>query len=347
MRNLWKSLVKANFQWYIFAMSEDYTEEDSVVSFMEFGAIDTKNSKRDIWGFKTHQKAYDWFMLSRYANDMVAYRKMIRFIEKGDTESALKLYGEEIHHPDDASLNISKLLALEVVGRRTSAEPSFIELGSTIFGHIEGMELVQSVLRSKNIGDIGTDLAAVEWHGIDISDFLNEIAVQLHEQKYKVHVYLERKDAPSGTSLFFAKGVTLLYAFNTVSDFIELINKSDIALFDYSFSMSDIQKTTIGTGKSVTYLNYEEFMKALEGTGKKLTVRKGKTKYNPENKRLWVECIVANEADTAAFIDLDTKVRIGLKEALPTSEAADYFTQQATEGMFEWMPVEDFVKQAI
>jgi hypothetical protein len=52
------------------------------LSFLESGKVDLKNCKKTVYNFKLHQKAYDWFMLARYANDILVTQK--------NTETAYK-----------------------------------------------------------------------------------------------------------------------------------------------------------------------------------------------------------------------------------------------------------------
>ncbi len=323
----------------------DDAKNAGVFSFLEFGAIDAQGSRKEIWGFKTHQRAYDWFMLGRYANDMVAYKKMLRLLEAKKPDEAFALSSCEVHHPDDGSLNISKVLGLEVMQQALGARaPSFIELGSTIFGHIEGMEFAAALCRSSGI-DLHVDLRKVRWFGVDISELLNEIGVQLHAGTHDVQAFLEREEAPAETDVFFAKGVTLLYAFTDAADFAAFIGRSRIALFDYSFSLGAPQQTTIGTGKAVTYLPYDACVREFGRSGKRLFVRAGKTRYIPETNRLWIEGIVACEDDGRAFIARDTSVRSHLAEAIPQSADARRFLQSDTADMLTWMPIEEFLER--
>ncbi len=52
-------------------------EKETAISYVEFGSIDLLLGKKNVWDFRLHDKAYDWLMLSRYANDLVTYTKNV------------------------------------------------------------------------------------------------------------------------------------------------------------------------------------------------------------------------------------------------------------------------------
>lgn len=48
--------------------------EMDAVSYLEFGSINIKEGTKKIWGYWHDQEAYDLYMFSRYARDLIAFR---------------------------------------------------------------------------------------------------------------------------------------------------------------------------------------------------------------------------------------------------------------------------------
>ncbi|WP_421159601.1 hypothetical protein AAGU50_00835 [Aeromonas dhakensis] len=226
-------------------------------SYLEFGSIDPATGKRCIYDYKDHDKAYEWLMHARYSNDIYAYKKMLKELSHADHERMLNIYQNEIHHHDDFIVNNNKLLALEVAGN------SFFELGQTLFGCIDAMSFIQK-FNFKYLGITSPCiLGDVLWQGVDISEFFNFTALQLHND-YHVSVVNELNIIQPDQDVFFAKGITLLYAVRSADELFNLTRRKKISIFDYSFSMSDDISTQIGTGKNVKYLSKREFLSFYE-----------------------------------------------------------------------------------
>ena len=155
------------------------TSDQASLSYLEFGAIDLARGTKAVWDFRTNQKAYDWLMLARYANDMAAYLDMIEAVEAGRVLDALETYRREVHHHDDFSVNLGKLLAVTVCSRKNS-HPVFFELGQTLFGCIEGMECCRTMATALKIHNSFPDLKDIIWYGVDISRLFNRFAVRMH-----------------------------------------------------------------------------------------------------------------------------------------------------------------------
>ena len=238
-------------------------------SYLEFGSIDPVTGKRCIYDYKDHDKAYEWLMHARYSNDIYAYQKMLKELSQADHERIVNVYQNDIHHHDDLIVNNNKLLALEITGS------SFFELGQTLFGCIDAMLFTQAF----NFKYLGISspciLGDVFWQGVDISEFFNCTALQLHKD-YHVSAVSELNIIQAEQDVFFAKGITLLYAVRSADDLLNLTRRKKISIFDYSFSMCDDVSTQIGTGKNVKYLSKREFLSFYEmvkSEGKDIWVR--------------------------------------------------------------------------
>ena len=225
---------------------------------------------------------------------------------------------------------------------RSSGDLSFFELGQTIFGCIEGMEFYQKFLKYMNINTPFLNLKKLNWYGVDISQFFNKLSTLMH-QKYKIFtsdkmtVIKEKKD------VFFAKGVTLLYAIRSAQDLLDILEKSRISIFDYSFSMGKIQDEAIGTGKMVRYFDFMSFYNKYAKGRKRMYVRKNKSSYSSRTKRIFVDCVYGEEKLCNTFIDLDTEIRFKLALKLTANSAVVNLLDCKKDEKTEWIPIKEFI----
>ena len=82
-------------------------------SFLEFGSIDLKSGKKEVYDFKLQQTAYDWFMLGRYSQDLLVYSSLIEGL-KQKSQISLEPYFKKIHHKEDLHLNFLKFVSMEI-----------------------------------------------------------------------------------------------------------------------------------------------------------------------------------------------------------------------------------------
>ena len=324
------------------------TGESKTISYLEFGSIDLSSNRKDVWDFRLHEKAYDWLMCARYANDMVTYIDMKEKIDKLSVPELARLYRAGVHHRGDISVNIGKLNAIAV--SKNTAEKnknlSFYELGQTLFGCIEGMEFCLEFLKQTGVGFPSLDLKKVDWYGVDISHLFNRLAVILHQQ-YTIKTTDNMSRLPSLLNVFFAKGVTMLYAVRNIDQLLDILNKADLGVFDYSFSMKGEQETTIGTGKHVKYLDFNSFYRKCSRSDKKIYVRQNKSRYDTATNRVFLDCVCGEEKLCRDFTSLDTKVRKGLVSKISREKGESLLPDlldMAPGEKLEWVEVEEFVK---
>ena len=279
-------------------MNTDSSKLNSIAfSYLEFGSIDPHLGKKTVYDFRTNAKAYDWLMHARYSNDLFSYHRMIRLLCDNEFNDIADIYANEIHHADDFVFNLNKLMALELVGS------SFFELGQTLFGCIDGMEFIRQLQLTLELPSTQVDLSRVNWFGYDISPFFNLMARLMHE-KYKVITTDVPSETPTGYDVFFAKGVTLLYAIRSGVELFDYIKHSEITVFDYSFSLGDKKDNYIGTGKCVRYLSKGEFVEVYQQileSGKDIWVR-GNSKADLDRGLFYIEGIVACDDLASRFI---------------------------------------------
>jgi len=232
-------------------------------TYLEFGKEEGK--KKFVYDKREDQEAYDFFMIARYLKDMIGYRT-------GNVK--------KIHHKEDLEDNIKKYSALSVC-KNFSRYLVYYEVGSTVMGVIDSLEYINKKFRKLKVKDI-------TFIGVDNSDMMNRLTLYTHKS-YKLKLY--NKIKISKCSLFFAKGVSLLYAFDDEKLFCDVLKISDIAIFDYTFSLKGNLKDFVGTGKAVTYLSLDKCKEYLKYKNKELFLKPSNRIKNTDNNKATFECV--------------------------------------------------------
>lgn len=317
-------------------------EQLRAVTYLEFGEINLERGTKAIWEFQLHQRAYDWLMLGRYANDMLAYMDMTKAINSTAAAKVFDIYNREVHHADDASTNLSKLIAV-AVGKSGARPPSFYELGQTLFGCIDGMGFCLELLRAKSIEFPDVDLKGVRWYGMDISHMFNRLAVMMHRD-FQITTVADPALVPDQVDVFFAKGISLLYVVRDTAHFFETVGKGRCAIFDYSLSFAGSEDTTIGSGKTVRYLPVREFMREYRSRDRVMFVNKANSRYVAETDRIWLDCVYGVDDVCTAYIQMHRRIYGELLEQFACVNEATRFLNGRKPPA--WVSFEEFVEES-
>jgi hypothetical protein len=257
-----------------------------VTTYLDFGM--TKNGKRTCYDYREGQNAYDLFMGARYLADMIAYRN-------GNPA--------HVYHPEDVRDQLRKYTALAVC-RRLGHRLTYYEVGSSVLGVIDALNYLDQKYRELDTRDI-------TWHGVDNSTFMNAMAKHTHEN-YDVH--LSESVTPIKCDLFFAKGVSLLYAIDTEDLFCAVLEQSRIAVFDYTFAVEGVLREPVGTGLPVTYLNFEKIKQRLSASDKTLrlapyTIRS----YHQTPDRVTCDCLYGEPEIVQHYLEQMEKKSAGFE----------------------------------
>lgn len=160
-----------------------------------------------------------------------------------------------------------------------------MELGSTLLGCIDAINYIQALLSHLSPEYTALNAHQILFQGIDISDLLNRAAIALHPTN-KIDCYLSFEEYTENANVTFAKGVSLLYALPTISDFIRFLRQSEISLFDYSLSIKESQQAILGTGKKVIYFDLNDVLNACQGLPGKLYIHTPSVKIDHESNRI-------------------------------------------------------------
>lgn len=315
-------------------MSDVYygTDKPEHLTYLEFGAIDLANSQKNIWGFHQHQQAYDWFMLARYANDIAVLSDLSENLDNMDAAALVDACTEQIHHHDMLNVHLRQLCAISTV------ENEFFELGQTLMGCIDGLEFLYALLDRFDIQYNAPKLDAVEWLGADISSLFNTLSKKMHPS-YSITTSLP-EDAPDQYDVFYARGVTLMYAMKSITDLMTWIDKSKFALFDCSFGLDASCSKVIPTGKKIYYPALQSFIEEHRKRGRTLFFAEEKGFHPSDSGLICVNCISGEEEACFTFLELEANLR----QQLENVHLSQAFVSLKPGGL-DWIPAEDFMRQ--
>lgn len=311
-------------------MKKTHDAQDDTFSFLEFGAISRAAGTKQVYDFRSDQDAYDWFMHARYSQDLVTYLEIMDLLDQEPIEAIIERLREKVHHANDFRLNLAKLAAVNA-----TREASFFEFGQTLFGCIDGMAFCKALLSKLTSEGGGRDLPSIAWTGYDTSEFFNRLAGLMH-QSYEVMTSSDFEKLEIDGGVAFAKGVTLLYAIDSLSDFNNWFGGAELTLFDYSFALGPSEITTIGTGKEVTHLSLDDFMKTYNPNIKPLFVR-GNSGVHYEKNRLFVEGVWGASEACGRYIELEKCYWNGLGDKALKLTDIDLVAQET------WTELSEFI----
>ena len=285
------------------------TKIEKTQTYLEFGSINKKNYKKNIWDRRVDQDAYDLFMVSRYAKEIVAYQECLTYLKLKRYKKVESIYSNDIHTQD--FLNSIITWSALTLFKKNNLKLNFFEIGFTLFGAIEAHQLVKQILKK------GPTVKQINYDGIEISNFIARLATLLHKN-YNTSYELSNKNIKKNIGIFFSKGVTLLYAINKVKEFFFYLDRSKIVIFDYNFSLSGKnQSGVLGTGKKVIYLDLNKVIVEAKKKSKALLVRKSDMFLDKKRKRMRCYCLWGDEYFLKLLLtDLSSNLKI-IKSQVP------------------------------
>ena len=288
------------------------------LTYLEFGSIDRTAGRKDVWDFRVHQQAYDFFMLARYTNDLMLCRRLGAAARGRRFGPALTQYAAGVH-ANDFPIVPARLAAGHTLARRVGERPvTLLELGSTLMGCIDQLETLQAIGARAGDRFSTVDLSRMRYRGVDISPLLNDVARALHPQHA---IRVSTRAASARADLFVAKGVTLLYAAPRVTDLVRWITGAEVALFDYSFALDRPQRRHLGTGKQVLFHALGEVVDRCTARGRAVLMRAGTCRYDPASGRLRGQCYCGEPRLLRRVIDEEWRLMGLLAEAVGSAGA--------------------------
>lgn len=247
--------------------AENYYGSNDIrlLSYLEFGSIDLEKSKKEIWGYYQHQKAYDYYMFSRYANDLFLFRDFYK-----EDKKDIYLLNEYILKSAHTKLMdyIFKYAGI-ITLINNKLKGGICESGSSLFGLIDEVIACDYVY---NAGNNINSINRLKYIGSDISDMMNRGAEAFHNNcnfSFSTADTINKLlDEVEKLALFYGLSVSLRYALRTTDDILKIAKKSELSIFNrISLSYKETIKSTVGTGKYVYIISLPEFVKIMKKNG--------------------------------------------------------------------------------
>lgn len=231
-------------------MSEitDYYGHKRGTTYLEiYSVFDDAPDRRTVHRQLRDQEAYDTWHLALYFKEVLAYREL------RDRGGGLGI--DEL--PRKEKNLLMYLLLSADRGRR-----SVVELGSSLFEMIDGLELCDRYFAERaGSGVDRVDPAGVSYIGVEISPMLGLASGVLHPG-HRVQVVRDCDRAPARFDVLYDRNVSS-YAFLSPERLGAFINRSGVALMNLFVSRGPTF-VSARLGKSLTYFGLRELIAGLD-----------------------------------------------------------------------------------
>lgn len=246
-------------------------------NFIDFGIIES--GKKKIYQTLSGN-LYDTYMVGRYFNDIYNLEKLIK--------NEITFKKNLIHDTKDLKFNLINFLLL-----LRSKKNLFYEFGFTLYEKISFFRLFNTLSTKKII------LNKIKFHGMEISDLMI-FFVENFYKNFKIDVNKTVKKKFFSKSVFFSKGVTLLYEKKNMLFLSDFINECESGSFDISLYPKKKIKN-FPSGYTLHYPSVSEFIDLLKKSNKSLFFRNKKK----IGKKIYLEIIFGEK-------NLDKKINSDL-----------------------------------
>ena len=191
------------------------------------------------------QDAYDTWHLAMYFKEILAYRNLLSL----DSISFDLLPRKE------------KDLLLYLLLSCNSQAETVLELGSSLFEMIDGLELVEKYAAGLNGGLPIVEIERLSFIGVELSSLLSSASLVLHPE-YQITLYPNTTKVTGSFDVLYDRSVSN-YAFESAGEVANFINRSKVALLNIYLSKGEIF-TSARLGKLLTYFSLEEVAEGLD-----------------------------------------------------------------------------------
>lgn len=257
-------------------------------TYLEFGSLVRSSKKKyeTLYNSKSFN-LYDAYMFSRYFRD-------IYVLEHNKNFKQLKT---QLH--DIKDLKFSFVIYILLLSTKVE---KYYEFGSTIFERYFYIKFLENKFSKK------TKLN--RYYGNDISKFFNYFSNKFFSKKFNCFASEKFEKKLVSKSIFFSKGISLLYEKNNKKILEKIFLNSTAGFFDFSI-MKENKIKFLNTGKKLYYLGYKNFKKILNKNKNKYFYFR-KIKY--KNNKIYFECIFGGENILRDFEKLKKKLRVNKKD---------------------------------
>lgn len=191
------------------------------------------------------KEAYDTWHLSYYMKEILEYGELIS--------------AEEFSITDIPRKEKNLLLYLLLVARPEKRH--VVELGSSLFEMIDGLEVTRKCIEGSGHDLPNLDPISLTYTGIEISKLLASASRRLHPE-YNITIVPDVGAFDGKGELLYDRSVTN-YAFESADEAATFINKFDVALLNTFVSYGDTFAST-RLGKTLVYFNLGELISELD-----------------------------------------------------------------------------------
>lgn len=230
------------------------------MNYLEFGIFEN-NKKKKYEVLKGN--LYDYYMLSRYFNDIYLANKY------NSIDKIHKIF-KKIHDVKDLKFNLISFILL-------SLRPKvFYEFGFSLLEKIAYFKLFNNIV-PKNLKI--TRLDKIIYSGNDISNKFIFFSKNFF-QNYKLKLTKKLNTKNLKNSVFYSKGVSLLYEKENLICLKKIIHNSYCGSFDMSVHLKKKFIKKLNTGYKMYYPFIDDFKKVLKSSKKNFIFRNIKKKKN-------------------------------------------------------------------
>ena len=224
--------------------SEFYRHKQGT-TFTEIYSASDDGDERIVHRQFRDQAAYDHWHLALYFKEILSYR---RFFD-----------GEPVTLDDIPRKEKNLMLYLVL-----AAAPRFrsvLEMGSALFEMIDGLKVVGRYLARQEMAVPKVKRNELSYIGVELSELMAEASKVLHPQN-QMTVVRSPADAPTTFDVLYDQSVTN-YAFDSSTEFAELVNRAEVAFLNTYFSKGQTFRSG-RLGKSLTYFSLAEVISKLD-----------------------------------------------------------------------------------
>ena len=219
------------------------------MNYIEFGIIKKKTKKlyQVLKG-----KLYDDFMLLRYFRDIYH----IENSKKNNLKKLFHLY-KNLNDPKDIRFNLINTILLKL------SSNNFYEFGFTLYEKIYYFKFFFKFL------NYYINIKKIKFYGSDISEKFIFFCKKFYSpEKYQLRLDLKFKKENVKNTVFFSKGVSLLYSKNNLDILRIAIQQSSCGSFDFSINLKGKHTRQLETGYKLYYPGFEDFIKIINISNK-------------------------------------------------------------------------------
>ena len=249
-------------------------------TYIEFGSIINKNKQ-------TYEilkgNVYDNYMFSRYFNDIFLL----------NNANSIKTLSNNLHDKKDIKFNLVNFILL-----KNAKSPKFYEFGQTLFEKVFFIKTISRILKIRI-------KKKIKWYGNDVSELFNFFCNNFFKDAFvkvdKKPMLIQMKN-----SVFFSKGISLLYEKKNLKILKHAMQNSNSGSFDFTVYKNKTLKY-LNTGYKMYYPSKIQFLNIIpKNKNFELLFRNIKKNDN----KIYFEVIFGKKKQIDSFVFFFNKLKV-------------------------------------